>query len=111
MEGASPGPVRGVWWVAGQTRRDAARGRVSHDRKGLDQGLRVRVAGRPQEFRGGVLLDYAAGVHDGHPVGNLGEDREVVGDYDQGYIPLRSKLSQEVQDLGLNHDIQRRRWL
>ena len=52
-------------------------------------------------------LSQAAGSH---PVGDLGENREVVGDDEQGEVPLFAKLCQEVQDLGLYHDVERRRW-
>src|SRR5215208_2373432 len=66
---------------------------------------------RRQEFSGGAFLDDTASVHYGHPVGDLGENREVVGNDEQGEVPLFAELCQEVQDLGLYHDVERRRRL
>jgi hypothetical protein len=69
------------------------------------------VAGCGEELGGGTFLDDASGVHNCHPVGYLGEGREVVGDDYQCDVSLLAQACQEVEDLGLDHDVKRRGWL
>ena len=47
-----------------------------------------------------------AHVHDGHPVADLGDDPQVVGDEEVGQAVALLELGQEVQDLGLDGDVQ-----
>ena len=81
----------------------------------------VRVGDRPQEpagvgMRRGVK-DVAPGspfydapaVHDEHPVGHARDHPQVVGDQDDRRAELPLKLLHQVQDLGLDGDVQGRR--
>ena len=56
----------------------------------------------------GPLFDDAPGVHHGDAVGHLGDHAEVVGDEQQGKPVFGLKLAQQVQNLGLNGDVERR---
>ena len=55
----------------------------------------------------GQLHDPAQ-VHHGHAVGDVPHDREVVGDEEIGQAELRLEVLQEVDDLGLDRDVERR---
>ena len=53
------------------------------------------------------LLDGAAGVHDQDPVGDVGDDAEVVGDeQDRGAEPL-AEVAQQVEDPRLDRHVER----
>ena len=47
-----------------------------------------------------------AHVHHGHPVADLGDDPQVVGDEEVGEAVALLQLRQEVQNLGLDGDVQ-----
>src|SRR4051794_14988045 len=72
--------------------RDAAdppqRARLADVGDGLDQRARVRVPGPLEPLRGRAVLDDAAGVHDDDAVGQLRDDRQVVGDVDHRHAVL-----------------------
>ena len=53
-------------------------------------------------------LDDAADVHDRDPVGDLADHREVVRDEDVGEVELVLEALQQVQDLRLHRDVERR---
>lgn len=67
---------------------------------------------RPSEevFDVGSLHD-AAEVHDGDPVGEVPDHTEVVSDKQKSNAKLTLEVGQEVDDLGLHRDVQRRDWL
>jgi hypothetical protein len=50
-------------------------------------------------------LDHPAQVHDGHPVGDVLHDGEVVSHEEQGQVQLLLELGEEIQDLGLDGHI------
>ena len=59
------------------------------------------------EQRAGVgLLDDLTGVHHRHPVGHLGHDPEVVGDEDDAHAEIGLELPDELEDLGLDRDVE-----
>ena len=58
-----------------------------------------------------ALLDDLAEVHHRHPVGDLGHHAEVVGDEHDRHAELLLQLPQQLQDLRLGGDVQRRRRL
>ena len=47
-----------------------------------EQAPGVGVLGVVEDLVEGPGLDHPPGVHDQHPVGDLGDDAEVVGDQD-----------------------------
>ena len=75
------------------------------------QGLGVGVAHVGEELSGSRLLDDLAGVHDEHAVGPAGDDAHVVGDEDDRHLQLPAELVDEIEDLGLDGDVERGRGL
>ena len=65
-----------------------------------EEPARVRVA-RPGEERGsGPLLDDSARVHDGDPVGDRADDREVVRDVDDRDAALAAEAVDLLRGCG-----------
>ena len=63
------------------------------------------------------LVDHGGGpaqfddfpeVHHGHPVGDVLHHRKVVGDEDQAQVHPPHQVGKEVEDLGLDRDVQGR---
>ena len=61
-----------------------------------------------KDFVNGAVFDNLTRVHDCHPIGNPGNNAEIVGDKDNGGINLRLDFLQHVNNLRLNSHIQRR---
>ena len=76
-----------------------------------DQAPRVRMLRVVEEVGDVALLDDLAGVHHRHPVAHLGHDAEVVGDQDHRGVRLALERPHEVEDLGLDRDVERGRRL
>ena len=93
--------------VAGDDRQRFLR--VADDRDRADEPPRVRVERRSEERSDIRLLDDLAGVHDGHPVAHLGDHAQVVGDQDDRRPGLVAELAHQVEDLGLDGDVESRR--
>ena len=53
-------------------------------------------------------LDGLAEVHDHHPIGDVADDVEVVGDEDVREPEVLLEVLQQVQDLRLHRDVERR---
>ena len=53
-------------------------------------------------------LDDAAGIHHRHLVGAAGDDAEIVGDQDHRHVPALLLARQQVEDLRLHRDVERR---
>ena len=100
-----------------QVRRQAADGGeglplLVQARDRLEQAPGVGVRRAPRRARGpSARLDDAAGIHDGDPVGDVGDDAEVVRDQDEPHLALLLQLLQQVHDLRLHGDVERRRRL
>ena len=71
----------------------------------------VGVAGVVVDLIRGADLHDVAGIHDGHTVGDVGHDAEVMGDEDDGEVIFDPHLLQQLEDLGLNGHVQSRRGL
>src|SRR5690348_17248091 len=54
-------------------------------------------------------LDDLAGIHHHHLLRELGDDTEVVSDEHDRGAARRAELAEEVEDLRLDRDIERRR--
>ena len=52
------------------------------------------------------LLHHLAGIKDGHLLTGLGDDAQVVGNHDDRGVVALTKLVHQVQDLGLDGDVQ-----
>ena len=71
----------------------------------------VRVygcCGRDEHLVRRAGLDDPPEVHDGDAVGDVLDDRQVVGDEDQRHAELALEVADEVQDLGLDEHVERR---
>ncbi len=56
----------------------------------------------------GGALDHAPGIHHGDLVGHFGDHAEVVGDQDDRHAGLLLQVAQQVEDLRLHGDVERR---
>ncbi|CUK21701.1 Uncharacterised protein [Achromobacter sp. 2789STDY5608615] len=77
-------------------------------RHGRQQGAGVGMLRPREDFVGTALLDLVAAVHDQHPVGHFGHHAHVVGDEDHAHVHFFLQLTDQLQDLGLDGDVQRR---
>ena len=68
-------------------------------------------SGSLEDARQRPELGDPAGVHDGDLVGRLRDDAEVVRDEDDGGAVLALELADQVEDLRLDGDVERRRRL
>jgi hypothetical protein len=59
------------------------------------------------ELLGRAGLHDLARVHDRRPLADLGDDRQVVGDQDQSQAEVTGQPGEQLQDLGLHHDVER----
>ncbi len=64
-----------------------------------------------QQARHRRVLDHRAAIHHEDLVGGLGDQPEIVGDEDERHAGLLDELDQEVEDLRLDRDVERRRRL
>jgi hypothetical protein len=55
-----------------------------------------------EEVVGLALFDNVSQVHHGHPVADVVDDAQVVGDEEVGQVELLLQLFHQVNDLGLN---------
>ena len=78
------------------------------NRHGGEQRLGVRVQRLIVEIVAGRHLHDLAEVHHGDAVGDVLDDREVVGDEQVGQSELILQVLEQVDDLGLNRHVQRR---
>ena len=68
--------------------------------------MRVRVRGASEDLIDGAEFDEAAGVHDGDAGGELGDDRERVGDEQVGERELLLKLLKQGENLRADRDVE-----
>ncbi len=69
------------------------------------------MAGPQKDVVGGALLDDARRIHHVDAVGVAGHDAEIVGDHDQRDVEPARQILHQLQDLGLNGDVERGRRL
>ena len=77
-------------------------------RHGRQQRLRVGVQGLLVDLLVVADLDDAPEVHHRDAVGDVAHHRQVVGDEDVGELELLLELLQQVDDLRLHRDVERR---
>ena len=75
------------------------------------QPLCVRVARPREEVLHGGLFDDLAGIHHHHPLRHLGHHAHCVRDEHHRHAHLGLQPGQQVEDLRLDGDVQRRRGL
>ena len=93
--------------IAGQSNRPRALTRVGLG-DGRQQRFGIRVLRIIVQLLGLGHLDQIADVHHRHPVGDMLDHAQIVGDEQIGEIELLLQLLQQVQHLSLDRDIQRR---
>ena len=76
-----------------------------------DQPARIGMGGIGEDLRGGAGLDHLARVHHHDARGDAGDDAEVVRDQHEPHGKFALQLGEQVEDLGLDGDVQRRRGL
>ena len=55
----------------------------------------------------GALFNYVAEIHDDHPVGDMLNNRQVVGDEDHGQVSFLHQFGKKVENLGLDGYVKR----
>ncbi len=73
---------------------------------GGDERLGVGVKAVPEQVGGGGAFDDDAKVHDHHPVTDVPQHREIMGDDRQGQAVFGLHGLEQVDDLGLDGDVQ-----
>ena len=93
----------GGWPGIGLSQRSSAssRGRlfIKPERVGVARAMEDRVD-IPD-------LDDVSRVHDGDPVGHLGDDSQVVSDHDRRGVRFDLRLLHYFEDLSLDGDVER----
>ena len=84
------------------------RARPAPGRHRRQQRPRVRMAGIAKQHLAVRLLHHHAEVHDGNLVADVLHHRQIVRDEQERQVQILLQVAQQVQDLGLNRDIQRR---
>ena len=80
-------------------------------RQGGQQGLGIGMLGPREQLRGSGPLGDAAGIHHRHPIAGLRDDAEVMGDQQDAHGEFAPQIEQQLEDLVLDGDVQRRRRL
>ena len=108
-DSGGPGLARGVLDLEQRERRrfvGAVHG--AQARHGRQQGAGVGMLRPREDFVGTALFDLVAAVHDQHPIGHFGHHAHVVGDEDDAHVHFFLELADQLQDLGLDGDVQGR---
>ena len=74
----------------------------------VDQAARIGVLGSAHDRLGGALLHDLAAIEHVDAVDDLADDREVVRDEEVGEPELLLQALEEVEDLRLHRDVERR---
>ena len=109
-ERARAGPGQVVGHRSGDGDQLLARGRVE-PRDGAEQAVRVRVARGGEEPVALRPLHDPPGVEHVDRLAQPRHDPEVVGDHDERGAGVADELAQQLQDLGLDGDVERGRGL
>ena len=78
------------------------------DRHRLEERSRVRVERPVEQLAGRRGLHDLARVHHEHSVGEVAHHAQVVRDEEVGEVDLPLQLAEQVEDLGLHGDVERR---
>ena len=99
-----------VGWDAGDG-EERLRAVLVEPRNGAEQRLRVRVPHRAEEFLGSRALGDLPRVHDHHALRAGRDHPEVVRDEDHGHLEVAAEVVDQIEDLSLDRDVERRRGL
>ena len=84
---------------------------VAQPRHGVQQVPRVRVLGVVKDVPDGPPLHDPSRVHDADVIGNLRHQAEIVGNEYDRHVELLLQFLHEIDDLGLDRDVEGRRRL
>ena len=76
------------------------------NRDGREERHRVRMGRRPIDGVARSDLDDAPKVHHGDPIAHVAHDGEIVGDEEEPHARLTLEIAEEVDDLGLDGDVE-----
>ena len=95
-------------YVAGQDHALAFPGAVFRDRHGGEQRLGVGVQRRFEQAGLAGRLNDTAEIHHRHPVADVLDDSQVVGNEQIGQLELVLQVHQQINDLRLYRHVERR---
>ncbi len=108
VESAASGRVREIGWAARDSVYRCLPG-VQSGGIAVQQSAGVRVCGlgvRAQDLLGIPAFDDAPGIHNRDPVAQFGQHGEVVGDDQHRQAQFVGQTADQLQDLGLGHDVE-----
>ena len=73
---------------------------------GGEQAAGVGLDGALEDLAHAAGLDDAALLHDHDVVGEVADHRQVVGDEDEGDAEVAAQVGEELDDLGLDRDVE-----
>ena len=82
-----------------------------HRRHGGEQRTRVRMLRPLQDIACRALLDHLAMLKHDHAIGDIGDDAEIVGDEHHRHVAATLQVADQLENLRLRRDVQRRRRL
>ncbi len=80
-------------------------------RDGRQQRLGIRVDGILEDRSGWAELHYSTQIHHGDPVSQIGDYAEVMRYEQNRKSEVGLEIAEEIEDLSLDGDIERRDWL
>ena len=94
-----------------KTARQILTPHLPQPRNRRQQRLSIRVLRRTKDLLNAAGLYRLTAIHHQHPIGDIGHDAHIVGDKDHPHRHLLLQNGNELQNLRLDGDIQRRGWL
>ena len=76
-----------------------------------EQALGVGMLGIREDIEHRAVFNHFAAIHDEHFVGDFGDDAQIVRDEQNGHAAFVAELAQDFENLSLDRDIERGRWL
>ena len=107
MKAAPRGNLDGTRHVTGENNAFPLDGGVRH-RNGCEQRLGVRVQWIAEELTGRRDLDDPAEIHHGNPMADVLDHGEIVRDKQIRQAEFALQIGEQVDDLRLHRDIERR---
>jgi len=82
-----------------------------HGWDGRKQGLRIGMLRIFKQALPGSYFDDTPVIHHGNPIGDIFDDRKIVGYEQQGEFKFLPQIPEQIEDLCLHGNIKRRHWL
>jgi hypothetical protein len=107
MEAAAAGRVDRARHLARKDNALAPRAWIG-ERRCREQRLGIGMKGRPEECVLLRELDDLSEIHDGDPVADVLDHREIMRNEEVGELQLLLQVPQQIDDLRLDGDVERR---